>query len=212
MFNSTENNEYDYQLPDRGSTTSNNNNSNNNNSINNNSSIETKQEFKKIQQLVAKYFKIRQVECTSDTYYKSIDLNYCRHDSDRMLCYPSIPPNETFKTKCPFNEIIENNENVYVTRFCNENGTWNKADYTLCLQYMISQTYKTICRKVNKTVIVNGTLSYNMEKVECDEILKDNHDEAIRLIPILFLIGNTISIIPVSLAIIVFLSFRYVNK
>ena len=45
------------------------------------------------------------------------------------------------------------------------------------------------------------------EVVECEGI--GNEDEAIRLLPIWFLTGYTVSLIPVSLAIIIFWGIRY---
>ena len=99
-----------------------------------------------------------------------------------------------------------------VSRHCSENGTWSKPDYTICLQYLVSNIFKTPCRKVNKTVTTNGSDSMVKEVVECEGIDTGHEDEAIRLLPIWFLTGYTISLIPVSLAIIIFWGIRYCFK
>ncbi len=95
-----------------------------------------------------------------------------------------------------------------MTRYCNDNGTWDKADYTICFRYLVSQVYKTTCRKVNKSIAINETFSVYKEVVECDEIHIGHEDEAIRLLPMLFLIGYTVSLLPVTIAILIFWYFR----
>jgi hypothetical protein len=47
------------------------------------------------------------------------------------------------------------------------------------------------------------------EVVECESIENGYEDKEIRLLPIWFLTGYTISLIPVSLAIIIFWGIRY---
>ena len=95
-----------------------------------------------------------------------------------------------------------------VSRHCNEDGTWNKADYTGCLQHLVSKLYNTPCLKINKTISVNETHSVTKEDVKCEDISVEQKNEALQLIPMWFLTGYTISLMPVSLAVIIFLGIR----
>lgn len=94
-----------------------------------------------------------------------------------------------------------------VSRYCNENATWEAADYQICVQHLVSQIYKTTCRKVNKSFNVNNTIVIK-EVVVCDDVQIAHNDMAIRLLPHLFLIGYSVSLVPVSLALIIFCSIR----
>lgn len=128
---------------------------------------------------------------------------FCPSTADYLICFPSTPANQTIYFNCPYKPgLAVKDPDSHVSRYCNPNGTWASTDYNLCKKNIITTVHSVKCRLVNKT---NHSVNGKAQHIECEEISNESIYEFMLLAN---LIGFSITIISVSIAIFIFLSIR----
>ena len=165
------------------------------------------------------FFKLRD-ECPFDLnkYYGQSHAAYCPTKADLLFCYPTTPVNKTVRFKCPYQEFIPINDSklfcksfhkyfaqiklllniAYAERVCQANGTWGPLRQKPCYD----KIFAYICKMRNEATFFNLTRDRHF-KLECV------HDAGLnQFMTTFYLIGCSVTIVSVSVAIFIFISFR----
>lgn len=131
----------------------------------------------------------------------------CPPTADFLTCFPATRANDTFVSTCPIAHNVS--DTAFLSRLCHSDGTWDSTDYSICHQSLVITTHPLGCR----WGLRNSTNQTQEKYLDCDKSTgsEDNDDDELsfhKFIVFANLFGFSITIIPVTGALFIFLTIR----